>query len=186
MMRVGVEEIRRVPRELYERFAVWVEPTGMTRIEGNRVIGSADVVTVMCFWYPHDPEREREALEALRPYFPGERLVGHNLWFEGWEEWHRHILDRTYEAPVRRPVSPSRQCSLCGADGTVTELFGGRSSFVCGGCVDGMTPRDVQSEAAPCLLCGAVSGRAFVAERGTNTVCEACVQLMQEVRSGHL
>lgn len=186
-MKIGVEEIRRVPREIYERHSVWVEPTGMTRDSQNPLLGSRGVVTVAFYW-PPDPERERAALDALQPYFPGMTLVGHHIWFSGLDDWLRGMLDRTYEVREEKPSrrDSGRRCAFCEADGTTSDLFGARSAFVCATCVEAMVPCPLRDGPAPCSFCSGVAESGVVSSHGPDVVCARCIHVMQDVRGGLL
>lgn len=185
-MKIGINEIRRVPREVYERYSVWVEPTGMTRDSERPLLGSSNTVTVACFWYPFDAEREREALAALQPYFPGERLVAYIVGVADMESQFRYFLDRTYaETPAKPTVAATspRTCAFCGAGGSTSDLYGGKSAYVCVRCAQELAPGAPSSESQMCSFCGKTSNKFARSSLSATIACDGCLEFWDEVRS---
>ena len=172
VMKVTIEDVRRIPRSVFESHRVFTIPSA--RVSGDKI------VNVMCLWHPDDLGRRADAISDLAPYFPGAEFLFAQPGVPDPELYLRNFLDMTYNTPAARsPEQPRPVCGGCGNTGRQC-LVAPSGRTICMECV--FAAEVVSLQDAKCDFCESPLPPTRVC--GGQTICHGCVTLARELVQG--
>lgn len=162
-----LDDVRKVPRELFERMRILPLPTKLATKGG----GIEDSITVLVCWDPNDVVRRAAAITALGAHFPEAHFRFMRLPGDDEEARFFKYLDRTFDP---KPVI-AKKCTFCGATGA--HLVAGKAGSICPACLAALeSSPHVHGE---CVLCATSFDGLFTT--GAYGICASCKELATKV-----
>ena len=164
-----LDDVRKVPRELFERMRILPLPTKLATKDGE----VEESITVLVCWDPNDVVRRATAITALGEHFPGSHFRFMRLPGDDEEARFFKYLARTFDPKH----SAAKKCTFC--ETTSAGVVAGKAGSICPSCLASL-------EATPhadgeCVLCAKPSHGLF--SKNGFGICAACKDLASKVAS---